>query len=387
MSAKVAVIGVGMTECGEDRSDTSFPELVREASTRALADAGLSMADIDAVVFGQSPELFVGVNQPEKWVTDALGAVGKPLFRIHTGGTVGASTGIAAYYHVASGLFRTVLAVAGDKLSESPVQYGLSTVYDPIVGRDFACGAPAAVALQSRRYMARTGVTERHGAMVAVKNRRNALKNPYAHLKIPDISIEMVLASPMISSPLRLLDSCPVSDGACAMVFAAESVAIERCPRPAWVRAASAVNEGVNYPDREWANPIGLRKAASTAYLQAGITDPRKEIDVAEVYEAFSYQELLWSEALGFCGDGKGGELVESGATEIGGELPINPSGGVLSTNAIGATAMFRQAEAVLQVQGKAGERQVAGVRTALAHGWGGAIQFHTVMILSSDRP
>ncbi len=188
-----------------------------------------------------------------------------------------------------------------------------------------------------------------------------------------------------LCSPIKLLDSCPTSDGACAMIFASEPRAKKITDRPAWVRAVSAVAEGVAYSYRDWSEPLALMEAARRAYKAAGITDPRKEIDVAEIYEAFSFQELIWSEGLFFCGRGEGGRLVDSGATQMAGDIPINPSGGVLSTNTIGATAMMRQAEAALQVMGRADKRQIPGARVALAHGWGGAIQFHTIMILSSD--
>jgi acetyl-CoA C-acetyltransferase len=127
-------------------------------------------------------------------------------------------------------------------------------------------------------------------------------------------------------------------------------------------------------------------EAAKKVYKTAGITNPRRELDVAELYEAFSFQEMLWTEALFFCERGEGGRLVESGATEMTGDLPINPSGGVLSTNTIGATAMMRQAEAAMQVMNRAGEHQIEGARMGLAHGWGGGIQFHTLMIVSADR-
>ncbi len=256
-------------------------------------------------------------------------------------------------------------------------------VYDPIMGRQFACGAPAAVALQSRRYMARSGATEQHGAMVAVKNRRNAMKNPVAQLKIPDITIEMVLASPVIASPLRLLDACPASDGACAMVLTTGKRARDRGRPAARIDGVSAVAEGANHTFRDWAEPVALREASRRAYAQAGITRPAEEIDVAEIYEAFSYQELIFAEGLGLTEENGAPGMTERGETELDGRLPINPSGGVLSTNTIGATAMMRQAEAALQVMGRAGEHQVEGARTAVAHGWGGALQFQTVMVLS----
>lgn len=383
---RVAIVGTGQTKCKERRDDVSFLGLVYEAASRALEDAGITTKDIDAVIFGSAPELFEGVNHPEQWCADASGAMLKPQMRIHTGGTVGASTGIAAFYYIASGMFDTVLAVTGDKLSESPVQLGLSTVYDPVLGRQFACGAPSAVALQARQYMHKYGVTEQQAALVAVKNRKNALLNPYAQLRIPNISVEMVMNSMMLSSPIKLLDSCPASDGACAMVLASEDRAQALAERPAWIKAVASYNEGVYYAGRNFADPLALMEAAKKVYKVAGITDPRREIDVAEVYDAFSFQEMLWTEAMFFCERGEGGRLVESGATQMSGDLPVNPSGGVLSTNTIGATAMMRQAEAAMQVMNRAGEHQIDGARTAVAHGWGGGIQFHTMMIVSADK-
>lgn len=385
MGRRVAVVGTGQTECKTRYTDLSFPGLVHLAAKRALDDAGLTLKDIDAIVFGSAPEYFEGVNQPELWCSEYAGALGKPYFRVHTGGTVGASTGIAAFYKIASGMFDVVLAVTSDKLSEGPVQYGLSSVYDPIFGRQFACGAPSAVAIQSRWYMHKSGAKEEHAAIIAVKNRLNACNNPYAHLKIPNVTIEMAMNSPYISTPLKMLDVCPASDGACAMIFAEEDKARKITDTPAWVKGASAVTEGVGYVDRDWAVPIALTAAAKKAYKQAGITNPRKDIDVAEVYDAFTYQEMIWCEGLMFCEENEGWKLAEEGATQMDGDLPINPSGGVLSTNTIGAAAMARQLEAALQVMGKADKRQVPGVKTALAHGWGGGIQFHTVMILGTE--
>ncbi|HEX8090020.1 MAG TPA: hypothetical protein VF762_14260 [Blastocatellia bacterium] len=383
---RVAIVGTGQTKCKERRDDVSFPGLIYEAASRALDDSGVTIKDIDAVVFGSAPELFEGVNHPEHWCTEAAGAFLKPQMRIHTGGTVGASAGIAAFYYIASGMFDTVLAVTGDKLSESPVQLGLSTVYDPILGRQFACGAPSAVALQARQYMHEYGVSEEQAALVAVKNRKNAMLNPYAQLKIPNITVEMVMNSMMLSSPIKLLDACPASDGACAMVLTGEEGAEKLAERPAWIKAVATYNEGVYYPGRNFAEPLALMEAAKKVYKTAGITAPRRELDVAELYEAFSFQEMLWTEALFFCERGGGGKLVESGATQMAGDLPVNPSGGVLSTNTIGATAMMRQAEAAMQVMNRAGEHQIENARTAIAHGWGGGIQFHTLMIVSADK-
>lgn len=382
MKRNVGVIGTGQTVTKMRREDVDFPGLCYEAASRALDDAGITLEDVDAVVFGSSPEYFEGVNAPEKWCLEASGGYLKPHFRVHTGGTVGAATGISGYYHVASGLFDVVLAVTGDKLSEGEVQLCLSTVYDPIFGRDFACGAPSAVAMQARQYQTKYGITDEQVAKAAVYNRKNAQNNPYAQLQL-DLTVEQVLASPPISTPIKLLEACPASDGAASMVFACEKRAKELCDRPAWIKGVSAMAEGTMYTYRSWAEPIALITAAQRAYFQAGITNPRKQLDVVEMYNAFAVQDLLWAEALSLCNRGDAGRLIDSGAMYMDGDIPCNPSGGVLSANTIGATAMVRQVEACLQVMGKAEKRQVPGASTALAHGWGGGIQFQTVMIVS----
>lgn len=385
MPRAAAVVGTGQTKYTSRREDVNIPEMVREAANRAVEDAGMEAKDIDAVVLGSAPEIFEGVNYPEQWIGPALGASGKPLMRIHTGGTVGASTGAAAYYHVISGMFDTVLAVAYEKLSDGVAQYGLSACYDPLWDRDFACGAPALVALQSRQYLARyPQVTEEHGALVAVKNRKNAKKNPYAQLRL-DLTVEDVMGSKPVATPIKMLDCCPTSDGAAAMVIAEERRAKKLTDRPAWFAGVGSCTESPYVPNVDMAYPECCVRAAQKAYQMAWIYEPARELDVAEVYDAFSFQELIWSEALGFCPPGEGGRLVESGKTAMDGELPLNPSGGVLCANPIGATAMVRQLEAALQVMGKAGEHQVPGARRALAHAWGGAIQFSVVTIFSDS--
>ncbi len=386
MASKVGVVGIGMTE-NKSRWDVSIPALYRMGAKSAYEDAGLSPKDIDAFVFGHSPEYFEGVNHPEKWCGDAIGATDKPVIRIHTGGTVGGSAAIGAYYLVASGKFDVVMAISGNKLNEtSSAQIGLSTVYDPIMGRQFAAGAPSAAAIQASKYYNKYGYSNEIGLKVAVKNRNNAMNNPYAQLRIPDYTLEGAKNTPMLCDPLRMADMCPTSDAVCAMIFAKEEKAEQIADKIAWVLGASSTNEGLNYPNRDWAKPIGLRMAAEKAYERAGIKNPFKELDTAEVYDAFAPQEVIWYEGLNFCDWGEGGNLLESGATQMDGELPVNPSGGVLCANSIGAAAMFRKAEAALQVMGRAGDRQVPGAKLSLGHGWGGAIQFHTVMILGSDK-
>ncbi len=386
MARAAAIVGTGQTKHTGRRDDVNVPELLREAAALALEDAGITARDVDAVVIGSGPEEFEGVNQPEHWVGPAIGAPGKPVMRIQTGGTSGASTTIGAFYHVASGLFDVVLAVAYQKISDGVAPYGLSPGHDPLWDHDYASGAAALVGMQSRQYLARhhTRVSEEHGAMVAVKNRKNAMKNPYAHLRSL-ISIEDVMGSAQVATPIKTLDCCPASDGAAALVIAEERRAGKMAARPAWFAGIGTASESPHVPHVDVAYPEACVRAAQIAYQMAWIYDPVRELDVAEVHEAFSFQELIWTEALGLCNPGEGGRMVESGITAMDGDFPINPSGGVLSANPYGATAMIRQIEAALQVMGKAGEHQVPGVKKALAHSWGGVLQFNTATIFSRE--
>ena len=384
---KVAIAGIGQTKTKLKRRDVRFPELMGEACDLALEDAGFGEEDVECTVLGSGPEFFEGISEPEHWCADYTGGVRGSHFRIQTGGTVGAATTSAGYYMVASGMFDAVLVVSGDKLSESSVQQGLSLVYSPTMGRDFAGGAPSAVANQTRIYMSHyPEVSEKHFAKIGTMMRKNALKNPNAQLHLKNISEEMMLGMNWLSSPLRLLDACPTSDAACAMLLLSERLA-EKLNRPlAWIQAVATISDGVNYPDRDWGNPVALKEAAERCYRAVGITDPLEQLDVMELYDAFSSQHLFWYDALGLCEPGQSYRLIEEGVTAMDGKLPVNPSGGVLSNNSIGASAILRQAEVALQVMGRAGERQVPDARIGLAQGWGGAIQFHAVMILSKDK-
>ncbi len=367
----VAIIGTGQTRHSKRRDDVSQPELVREAADAALADAGLRPAEIDAILISNM-ELFEGRAFPELWAGAGAWAIGKPCLKIATGGTSGTSACIAAFHQVAAGCFDTVLVVGFEKHSEGHTQAGMALT-DPYWDRSVAAGALGNFALSVCQYVQERGVSERQAAMVAVKARRNAAANPHAHLQLPDLTVEEVLASPVIAAPLRRLDMCPQSDGAAAIVVAAEAFARRRCQRPAWVKAAVTRHDKpyLGDLDRRLATMRTLRQAAALTYRQAGIDDPLRELDVAEIYEPVTYAELAWYEALGFCQDGEAGRLIEDGVTAMDGELPVNPSGGVLSTNPVGASGVIRVAEAALQLHGKGGARQVEGARRALATGYG----------------
>lgn len=378
MAKPAAIIGVGQTKHAKARADLSMTGLCREAAVRALDDAGLTWADIDAVVIGKAPDAFEGVMQPELFLADALGGAGKPMLRVHTAGSVGGSTMIVAAHLVESGIHERVLAVAWEKQSEGNAQWGLAG------GKSGGIGAGGAFAPFVRSYIERTNAPDYIGWMVAVKDRLNALKNPYAHLRLPDITIEKVKESEMLWDPLHFLESCPSSDGACAIVIGSEEAAKASPKPPAWIIATAVRSEPSTFPGRDAVRPQGGVDCAHDVYNQAGITNPREQIDVAELYVPFSWYEPMWLEGHDIAGPGEGWQMVDKGETEISGAFPVNPSGGVLSSNPIGASGMLRMAEAANQVRGEAGEHQVEGARVALGQAYGGNAQYFSMAIFSS---
>ena len=385
MKQQAAVLGVGQTRHRSRRTDVSIAGLCREAVDRALADAGLTLADIDAVVLGKAPDLFEGVMMPELYLADSLGAVGKPLLRVHTAGSVGGATGIVATSLAEAGVHRRVLAVAFEKQSESNAMWALSIA--PPFSMPLVAGAGGYFAPHVRAYIRRSGAPRHIGAMVAVKDRRNGARNPYAHLQQADITLEKVQASPMLWDPVRYDETCPSSDGACAVVIGDTAAARDSAAagRPvAWIRATSMRTEPTMFSGKDHVNPQAGADAAAALWRDAGITDPAREIDAAEIYVPFSWFEPMWLENLGFAEPGQGWRLTEAGETEIGGSLPVNPSGGVLSSNPIGASGLLRFAESALQVMGKAGQHQVDGARTALGHAYGGGSQYFSMWVVAS---
>lgn len=380
MAQRAAVIGVGQTHHKKRRDDVSIVGLVREAAERALADADCDWSDIDALVIGKAPDAFEGIVQPEIFLAESLGAVGKPMLRVHTAGSVGGSTFIVGAHHVESGIHDRVLALAWEKQSEGNAQWGLAG------GRSGGVGAGGAFAPWMRAYIASSGAPEYIGWMVAVKDRLNALRNPHSHLKIADISIEKVKESAMLWDPIRFLESCPSSDGAAAAVITNEAGA-EASSRPAaWIAATSVRSELGQFPGRDTVKPQAGVECSRDVYQQAGITNPRDEIDVAELYVPFSWYEPMWLEGHEIAEPGQGWVMVDNGDTEIDGSFPVNPSGGVLSSNPIGASGMIRMIEAANQVRGLCGDYQVDGARTALAQAYGGAAQYFAMTVFRSTK-
>ncbi|MFX1357961.1 MAG: hypothetical protein ACFFA8_11855 [Promethearchaeota archaeon] len=409
MGRQVAIVSAGFSEHASKRSDVNMGELVSEAIEDCLKKVpDLEINDIDAYVNGNMPA-FEGSNIPELWITDWMGARNKPLMRITTGGTTGGSVAIAGYYTVTAGLpgIDTVLAVAFEQQSQGDTSVGLASVaygeisilntmgatYDHLTRLLSGGAAIGAAAYQATTYMNKTNITEEDLARVVVQNRHNAAKTWWAHLKMPDLTIEQVLDTPYIQYPLRYGMVCPASDGACAMLFTTEEKAKDMCDIPVYVNGvASVANEsailgydGSGSAQIDPSMQLGAMRSSELAYSQAGISFPRKEIDYAEVYSPFPNQELMWVEKLGLFEEATAPEMYETGVTAVNGDLPVNCSGGVNSTNAIGASAMERPAVAALQIMGKASNQVPKTVHASIGSGWGGSLNFITLMVMADE--
>jgi acetyl-CoA C-acetyltransferase len=375
---KVAIVGVGQTRYERRKKGETFSDLVYEVTAKALEDAGLTIRDIENVVT-VSNDFWDGRTISSMAVQDACGSRHKDISTVEGDGLFGALYGAM---RILSGSFSTTLVVAHMKGSESRMELITNAMFDPIYTRALGLDSISAAALQARAYMDAFGVTEEQCARVSVKNHGNARNNPCAQLPM-EITVADVMASPMLCDPIKRLDASPITDGAAAVILANESAARRARPRPVWIRGMGHCSDAYHLGDRDLARAPALRRASATAYAMAGIEDPAREIHVIELYDAFSYQELMWLEGLGICAEGEGGRLMERGITEMEGPLPVNPSGGCLSAHAVLVAGLARLIEAALQVRGDAGARQVRNCRTALAHGTNGACgQSHCVMVL-----
>ncbi|MPZ28270.1 MAG: thiolase family protein [Micromonosporaceae bacterium] len=387
----VAIIGVGQTKYQHRYPDTPQPDLVRRAAQAALADAHLRADDLDAVVYSMAPDALIGVLHAERWVADAAGAAGRPMLRVNTGGSTGLSSVQAAYDHIASGMCDIVLVVGADRVGESgDAQTILNRIWDPMYERQMPLNTVTMLAMQGVRFFEKYGATPRDMARVAVKNHFNGVRNPVSHIQ-KEVTIEEVESSPLIAYPIRLFDCCPQSSGGAAVVLASAEVAERRGEALAWVTGMGFRAESYWMGDRmgpkavsDHAESPQLAAAADAAYRAAGIT--AADIGVAELYAPFTTVELHAVQDVGLCPPGTVLERLWEGYFDLDGEKPVTPSGGVQCANPIAVTAMVRVIEAALQVAGRAGDHQVAGVRHALATGIGGDHQFFGAVVVS-DRP
>jgi len=388
MNRKVAIIGVGMQKF-EFRKQETVEEMIFDVARNALEDSGLSKDEIEAVVFGSAVDALCGISNNDKVAIEASGGLFKPTMHNRTSGSTAISSPIFAYTHVASGMYDIVMCVNYEKMSEPPSAQGVfSTVYDEIYVRPIGLNVPIQCSLEARDYLAKYGITERQMAKVSVKNRNNALSNPYAQLPMK-ITVEDVMRSPYVSWPVKLMDTSPVTDGARALIFASEDVARQLTDDPVWVKGVGTGSDSQYFMGRKNNRLARLDYAyyaGNLAYEMAGIRNPAHEIDYAEVYDPFTYKEMQHCEAMQLCPEGGAGRMIDEGISLKDGPLPVNASGGLQGEgNPIGA-GMSRLCWCYLQIKGQAGACQVPKeVNHTVANGWGGMYQYNAVMVLGRD--
>ncbi len=371
---RVAVIGVGLTKFGE-LWETSFSQLFVEAGAMAINDAGIDGDDIDALYVGNmSGGRFVDQEHISCLIADHAGLTPIPATRVEA---ACASGGLAIRQGVMSILsgFHDVVVVGGvekmtDVVTEKTTQT-LATASDSEWEAFMGMTFPGLYALIARRHMHEYGTTREQLAMVAVKNHENALHNPYAQFH-SRITVEDVLRSPLVADPLRLLDCSPITDGAACVVLASEEKAREFVDNPVYITGSGQASSTIALHDRKKITVTDATvNAAREAYARAK-REPR-DIQVAEVHDAFTIGEILAIEGLGFVEIGEGGRATEEGETAIGGRIPVNTSGGLKAKgHPVGATGVAQIVEVVLQLRGEAGKRQV-DADVGLTHNVGGS--------------
>jgi acetyl-CoA C-acetyltransferase len=389
MGQRVAVVGAGMTRFVRRAQETG-KELSWEAARAALDSCELTLDDVDAVALGTAPDAFDGVHMKGEYLSDGCGAVGKPFFRTYVGGGTGVFVAIQGWYLVASGMFDVALIVAEEKMSSTMphAQGAFITIFDSILERPLGPNLLWIFALEMNRYMSVHGLEKRDIAAVSVKNKRNAAGHPAALLGQADISVDDVLESEVLAWPVQRLDVSPVTDGAVAVVLAAEHVAKRITDRPVWIDGVGWHLDTSYWTNRDLYYPEYVEHAARMAYEMAGIREPRKEIHVAEPYDPFDYKELHHLEGLLLFDKGKAPEAMRDGVLNRDGDLPSCPSGGLLGVgNPIAAAGLMKIAELFWQLRGEAGDRQVPGdPRTGVAQAWGDLMQVGTVVVMGSGR-
>lgn len=378
---KAVITGAADTAVGRLEASTSLG-LQAEAACAAIADAGLSLGDIDGVLCAYSftaPHLMLS-----SVVSEFLGIAPSFSVAVQAGGATACAQVMQAAALVEAGLCRHVLCVCGDNrltgMSRDQAVAALSEVGHAEFERPYGIGVPPAYALVAQRYMHEHGVTPEHLAGVAVAHRINAMRHPKAQMRTP-ISLDDVANSKVIASPLRLLDCCLISDGAAAVVVSAGDAAFDTAKPGVAILGTGQMNTHEHIVAAPSLTDFGCKQSAAQAFARAGVRPA--DIDVAEIYDSFTITLLAELECIGFFERGEAGPAILSGAIDIGGALPCNTHGGLLSYAHSGAAGgMFHVVEAVRQLRAEAEARQVADAELAFVHGDGGILSAHCSLVL-----
>ena len=390
MGRRVAIVGTGHSKFGY-RNDVSLPELAWEAIREALEDAGLDQKSIDYVVYGN-----VGVWSSEPLpavvVNEYAGLTPKGTMRVEAACATGSAALKAAYDAVASGMSDIALVVGVEKMNESP-----TPIVVELIGRagnyfwefeNFGLTFPGYYALYATAYMAATGATEEDLCRVAVKNHYYAARNPKAHFP-REITLEQCMQSRYIAWPFKLFDCSPISDGSAAVILASEEIAKKITDTPVWIKGIGVASDTSNISRRpDFLIRRGVVEAVEKAYRMAGIEreNAAKQVDLAEVHDAFTIAEILSYEELGFAKPGEGYKLIREGQTYIGGLVPVNVSGGLKAKgHPLGATGVSMAVEIARQLRGEADKGRQVPVKhgVGVANNVGGTGHYAYVFVYS----
>lgn len=374
---KVAVIGGGCSKFGENY-DMSAEDMVVTAALEAYEDAKIEPSQIQAAWVGTLSTANAG-----NALADPLKLFNIPITRVENYCASGMDAFRNACMAVAAGMYDVVLALGFEKLRDSG-QRGLGTFANhPVVG--YGTTAPSLFAMAATRYFKTYGINKTTLAKVAIKNHHNGTMSPKAHFQM-EVTEDQVVNAPMICSPLGLFDCCPTTDGAAAVIICRAELAKSFRPDPLYVKGVGlAVTSGEPYlkPGFAYTGFPATAQAAQSAYEQAGIT--AKDLDLVECHDCFTITEILNYEDLGLCKKGEGWRYIEEGRSALGGEIPVNPSGGLKSFgHPIGATGIRMIYEVSQHLWNKAGARQVNNAEIGLAHNLGGPGSVGCVTILAN---
>ncbi|MBN1163591.1 MAG: acetyl-CoA acetyltransferase [Candidatus Krumholzibacteriota bacterium] len=369
MVKRVAIVGIGTTGFRPVTPDVSYRELIFEAARKAYTDAGIEPSEIDGFIT-TAEDFMEGYSIADEYCPDQIGSVLKPTQTIPGDFLQGLATG---YMMIMTGAFKTVAVEAHSKVSNvKNVGELMGFAQDPVYNRPLRETPHAIAGLEMTRYLFETQTTPEHCASVVVKNKWNALRNPYAAFGA-DITEIDVLSSEPVALPLQRLDIAPHADGAVVVVLAAEETAHALCDIPIWIEGLGWCTDTPTLEMRDWGQAGYARLSAEMAYRMAGIANPPGMIDFAEICDEYSYKELQHMEALKLCKPGEAAAMLESGATSYQGELPVNISGGALGVGHLfEASGAHKILELVEQLRGEAGARQIPDVNIGLAQVWRG---------------
>ena len=382
MAKRVAICAVAQLPFESNMWYKRFQEMCFDVMDSVVKETGVTFDPITGIknVVTCSDDVFDARTISDNGITDAVGAHFRGEEKIAMDGINAVAYATAC---IMSGHDEVVLIVGHCKESQ-PESRDMCTnlAFDPFYTRPLGLDYQNAAALQARAYMNASDVGDEQLARVVVSARNNAAKNPVANLKDP-VTEDEVIKSPMLCDPIRKLHAYPVSDGSIAMILATEDRVKEFTDKPVWVSGFSNCMDSFFLGDRDLARSVSLEKAAERAFKKAGVKNPANDFDVMEINAPYAYQLPLWLEALGVCEKGKAGAWIDAGNLD---SRHVNTSGGMLAGNPLMIGGLARAAEAVIQLRGDAGGRQVDGAKKALAHGTTGpAGQFQSVLVLDKE--